>query len=99
MTKDEWIWVSIRIFGIFLLVLAIKAIPEAVAGVYVYAKISQATSPVPVDEMGKLALATRDAAMAGSVRAISSLIIYLPFSYYFIRHGKLLHKLASSENA
>ena len=28
MNKDEWIWVAIRIFGIYLLVLAIISIPE-----------------------------------------------------------------------
>lgn len=94
MTKDEWILVAIRIFGVFLLVLAIIELLQAIGGVYGYWQISSAvggsTSLAPVVE------ATQKAALAGGIKSIASIFIFLPFSYYFMRHAKWLHKLASA---
>ncbi|OZG72812.1 hypothetical protein BTA51_12595 [Hahella sp. CCB-MM4] len=97
MNKGEWIWVAIRIFGIFLLVLGIKAIPDAVSGIYGYIQISAAIGDNA--ELAQVVAATQKAALTGSVKAITSILVYLPFSYYFLRHGKWLHRLASSETA
>lgn len=97
MTKDEWIWVAIRIFGIYLFVLAVIAIPEAIGNTYAYIKMSFAVQDS--SELPKLAISLREAAVAKGFTAIAQLILFSLVSYYFLRHGKLIHKLASSENA
>lgn len=97
MTKDEWIWVAIRIFGIYLLVLAVIAIPEAIGNIYAYIKMS--FSIQDSTELAKLATSFKEAAIAKGFTAVSQLILFSIVSYYFLRHGKLIHKLASSENA
>lgn len=97
MTKDEWIWVAIRIFGIYLLVLAVIAIPEAIGNMYAYIKMSFAIEDS--SELAKLATSLRGAAIAKGFTAIAQLILFSLVSYYFLRHGKLIHRLASSENA
>ena len=97
MTKDEWIWVAIRIFGIYLLVLAVISIPEAIGHIYASLKISAASGEI--SEYAKMAVSFRDAAMAKGVTAVAQLLLFSSFSYYLLRHGKLIHKLASSENA
>jgi len=97
MTKDEWIWVAIRIFGIYLLVLAVIAIPEAIGNVYAYIKMSftiQDSSDLP-----KLAISLKEAAIAKGSTAVAQFILFSMVSYYFLRHGKLIHKMASSDNA
>jgi len=97
MTKDEWIWVAIRIFGIYLLVLAVIAIPEAIGNVYAYIKMSftiQDSSDLP-----KLAISLKEAAIAKGSTAVAQFILFSMVSYYFLRHGKIIHKMASSETA
>ena len=97
MTKDEWIWVAIRIFGIYLLVLAVIAIPEAIGNVYAHIKMSftiQDSSDLP-----KLAISLKEAAIAKGSTAVAQFILFSMVSYYFLRHGKLIHKMASSDNA
>lgn len=97
MTKDEWIWVAIRIFGIFLLVLAIMAIPKAAGAIYGYVYLSAAVENS--NELQTVISATQKAAMASGIRALTSVLLYFPLSYYFIKHGKWLHKVASNTNA
>jgi len=97
MTKDEWIWVAIRIFGIYLLVLAVIAIPEAIGNVYAYIKMSFTIQDS--NELTKLATSFKEAAIAKGSTAVAQFILFSIVSYYFLRHGKLIHKLASSENA
>ena len=97
MTKDEWIWVAIRIFGIYLLVLAIMALPETIG--YVYASIQMNAVEAAGNDLMSLATSIRNTAMSKGLIAITQVIIFTAFSFYFLRHGKWLHKLASSENA
>jgi len=97
MTKDEWIWVSIRIFGIYLLVLAVISIPDAIGYIYAYLKIYVAANDI--EGYAKMAMSMRDAAMSKGVTAIAQLFLFGSFSYYMLKHGKLIHKLASSEKA
>jgi hypothetical protein len=97
MTKDEWIWVAIRIFGIYLLVLSVIAIPEAIGNIYAYLKMSSAIQESA--EFGKLATSLKEAAVAKGSTAVAQLILFSIISYYFLRHGKFIHKLASSERS
>ncbi len=98
MTKDEWIWVAIRIFGIYMLVLAVMAVPDSIAHIYSAIMMPgfQATSS---DELVKMIVSLKKAAMGKGVLTLSQVILFSFFSYYLLKNGKLIHKLASSENA
>ncbi len=97
MTKDEWIWVAIRIFGVYLLVLAVISIPDAIGQIYAMIKLSGATEST--HDLAKVSISLRDAALAKGVTAISQLILFSLASLYFLKYGKLIHKLAISENS
>lgn len=97
MSKGEWIWVAIRIFGIYLLVLAIISIPEAIGNIYGLFHMADAAKGS--GELGSMASSLQKAALAKGVTATAQLVIFLIASYYFLRHGKAIHNLAMRENA
>lgn len=96
MNKSEWIWVAIRVFGIYLLVLAIVAIPDAIGNVY--ALIHLSGSSQDVSELKSFSESLQKAAMANGVTGSCQVVIFLVASYYFLRHGKAIHKVACREN-
>jgi len=100
MTKDEWIWVSIRIFGIFLMILAIMAIPRVFSTAY--------TASVYLDRPGIESLSSNNeetmlvykmlkAQISETIRSVLEVLIYGFFGFYFIRGGKWLHNIISRE--
>ncbi|WP_062814995.1 MULTISPECIES: hypothetical protein [unclassified Alcanivorax] len=95
MNKDEWIWVAIRIFGIYLLVLAIISIPEAIGAIYAHLNVADAASQSA--EIASFADSLRKAALSKGITAISQLMLFSMASYYLICRGKLIHRLASRE--
>ncbi|MEE2602742.1 MAG: hypothetical protein VX595_06720 [Pseudomonadota bacterium] len=97
MNKDEWIWVAIRIFGIYLLVLAIISIPEAIGAIYAHLNVADAANRS--SELASVAGSLRKAAVSKGITAVSQLVLFSVASYYFICRGKLIHRLASRENA
>ena len=99
MTKDEWIWVAIRIFGIYLLVLAIIAIPEAIASIYGFLLLSGLENAKELSPGAEVTKTLREVGMAKGVKSICQLLIFSAISFYLLRYGKAIHKLASSENA
>lgn len=96
MNKEEWIWVSIRIFGIFLLVMAILAIPSAITTIYsafLFQGFPAQELSSAADESTQMAYQIFKAQSAQSVRAVLEVIIYGSFGFYFIHGGKALHKV------
>ncbi|MBQ0785087.1 MAG: hypothetical protein KBT66_12695 [Amphritea sp.] len=96
MSQSEWIWVAIRIFGIYLLVLAIISIPEAIGAVYAHLHLAEAASHT--SDLASMSESLRKAAVTKGVTAFFQLLLFSIASYYFIAHGKLIHKLASRTN-
>lgn len=95
--KSEWIWTAIRISGIFLVVMAIVAIPEAIAGVYnTVAFGNQADTSSGEMLMQFNVLAEAHSTMA--VNACARIVLFSGFGFYFLKHGKLLHRLATHES-
>lgn len=89
MNKSEWIWVAIRIFGIYLLVLAVIAIPEAIGAVYAHLHLANAASNS--SDLASMADSMRKAAVAKGVTAFFQFLLFSIVSYYFICHAKLIH--------
>ena len=97
MSKNEWIWVAIRIFGIYLLVLAIISIPDAIGNIYALIQMADGAESYP--ELASMARSLNKAVVAKGTTATSQLVIFSIASYYFLRHGKAIHKMANHENA
>lgn len=98
MNKDEWIWVAIKIFGIFLIVMAIIALPNAIASIYAYismAPYADHYNSEAANETSKLFNQFSKAQFAQGVKAIAQVLIYTGFGIYFIKSGKLIHNLLS----
>ena len=100
MNKAEWMWVAIRIFGIFLLVMAILAIPSAIAAIY-HASIFQGFSGTDLttatNGAEKISMKLFNMQKAQSIRSILEVIIYGLFGFYFMRGGKAIHKVICRE--
>jgi len=96
MNKEEWLWVSIRIFGVFLLVLAIISLPDAISAFYTVNAYSKIPTNINIENGNKMYELYESMFISGRAqgyKAIAQLIIYLSFSIYFIRGGKFLHGL------
>ncbi|TNF33452.1 MAG: hypothetical protein EP312_09200 [Gammaproteobacteria bacterium] len=98
MNKSEWIWTAIRISGIFLVVMAIVAIPELISSTYnavAFGNQAETSSGDPL-MMQFNALAKAHSTMA--VNACARIVLFSGFGFYFLKHGKLLHRLATHES-
>ncbi len=94
MNKEEWIWVAIRIFGIYLIVLAIINIPEAISNIYLMSNLSMDDGTVHGTK--ETIEFVRSMAQAAESKAISStlkFIIFTVIGIYFLRGGRILHAI------
>ena len=100
MNKNEWLWVTIRIFGVFLLVMAIIQLPVAISFFYFANLYSDAYSSLPVEEdsVAKMAEGVYNSHMAQGCNSALKLVIYTLFGLYFACRGKMLHKILCREN-
>lgn len=98
MSKNDYIWVAIRIFGIYLLVLAIAALPAAISAFYYVATSSDAAEKVG-SVTSSLNSDYRKVALTSGIKSISEALIFLVCAYYFIRHGGLIFRVASKAGA
>ncbi|WP_409523681.1 hypothetical protein [Nitrincola sp. MINF-07-Sa-05] len=96
MKKSDWIWVSIRIFGIYLLVLAIISIPDAIG--IIYGLVNMADAANSSSELASFVNSLYEAALIKGATTMSQLAIFSVAAYYFLRHGKLIHKMANNNN-
>jgi hypothetical protein len=99
MGREDWIWIAMRIFGIYLLVLAVIEIPtlmQSAFQVVAYHKniafvgqqndyLSQMMSTLERNSMSSL--------FGGTMRVI----IYSLAGYYLLRRGKMLFKIMSRQ--
>ena len=91
MSKEDWIWVAIRIFGIYLIVLAITSVPALVMNAYI---VSQ-NAALQVDTVDKMHDTIFQAAAASLTNNIVRVVLFSLIGFYFLRSGKLIFKLIS----
>jgi hypothetical protein len=92
MTKHDWIWVAIRVFGIYLLVQAIIAIPSLISsafGVYQFYDFG-AHGTTDLDHVSRLLHRELGTQLVSS---LSRLIICGGAGFYFIKGGTFLFRL------
>ena len=103
MSKDDWIWVAVRIFGIYLIVLAITSVPPLVMNAYtlfqndvskVDALVDQDISS-GVDTVDKIHDLIFQATAASLTNNIVRVVLFCLIGFYFLRHGKLFFRLIS----
>lgn len=95
MTKDEWLWVAIRIAGLYLLVLALIAVPQAIATAYA---LGQLVLDAESGETGRHLAAIKKAALGQGVKALSEMVLFTLAGLYLLRRGKLVHQLAGRDH-
>lgn len=95
MTKSEWIWTAIRIFGIYLIVKAVVATPEALGAFYTFLTLPESGEGPALEVSAKL----QRAVLHKGVVAICQAIIFFAVGLYMVSRGKLIHDLAVRESA
>jgi len=93
MSKEDYIWVAIRIFGILLVVMAIIAIPTILSSAFMvwgYHSAAAAMSGEAISDMqDTIAQANFGTMLSATFRAI----LYYAAGVYFLKGGKFVHKL------
>ncbi len=93
MTKHDWIWVAIKVLGLYLLVEAIIAIPGLIGsahGVYQHYGFPPASS-VELDRISRL---LHEGLETQFISSLFRVIICAAGSFYFLRRGRFLFRLA-----
>jgi len=105
MNRNDWIWVAIRVFGIYLLVLAVVAIPDVVTSWYQVSMFrefqqtlpSQAT-PESSDVLLSMMRATMKAAGSTYLSSVVRLVLFSIFGFYLMWKGNLLFRIISRQS-
>lgn len=103
MNRNEWIWVAIRIFGIYLLVLAITAIPDLIYGAvssYMYWSAQKSSAGFEGKDWAAIntIMQQSSATLAFSfVSGLARVILYSVIGYYLLRKGNFLFKVISHQ--
>jgi len=101
MTKEEWIWVAIRIFGIYLVVLAIMAVPGILSSSFMaynwygysptFGSNSSDTAQI-IDKMGSKLFNVQ---LSELVAGLCKVLLFGGLGIYFLRSGKFVFRLIS----
>ncbi len=99
MKREDYIWVAIRVFGIYLLVLAIVSLPLLVSSAYstwAMRDLALDTRGDPDMSLG-LQLASRLAIahVTSLIAAAGKAVLFSLAGWYFLRRGSLIFRLVS----
>ena len=95
MNKQDYLWCGIRIFGVYLLVLAIIELPQFIISIYVFYDIDTfpGGSGSPSFGYEDALNASRIAIVSGAMKTFASFVIYVLSALYFLRYGKLIFRM------
>jgi hypothetical protein len=106
MNRNEWIWVAIRVFGVYLLVLAATSLPDvanAAWSTYVFAGVAErhpALTEGKSDAAGLWVEMTREwrrVSLNSLVASVARVVLYSIFGYYLLRKGNFLFRIVSRQ--
>ena|ERR1700744_4868150 len=92
MTKDDLVWVAIKVFGIYLLVLAIIAIPTLISSAFGFYQLYPTTHFGSAD-MDKFSQTLRSEAGSLLINSLAKLFIYSAVGIYLLKGGTCLFKI------
>jgi len=99
MEKRDWIWIAIKVFGIFLLVKAVIALPDMLGGAY-QAFAYRDWEHMGMEEMKKLHRTIYLGAFTQMIKAGIQIVICGGVGLYFVRSGAIVfHWVFPSEDA
>lgn len=96
MTKEDIMWIAIRIFGLYFLVLAVAAAPSVAGlgyGVYYLAQLQEAPG---MEKVVNSLVVMLKANFSDGVTGTVEFLFFSVFAYYFLRSGKRLHAVIMS---
>lgn len=102
MTREDYIWVAMRIFGIYLLVLAVTNLPGFITGLYFVSTIWNNVDPLR-DGVGMESAVMLNQVVVKTFanRSINSILKALTFSvagWYMLCRGGFLFSLVNGQN-
>ena len=102
MRREDYIWVGMRIFGIYLVVLAITNLPQFLVGIYMLSgslgHLTPPTTGAGGTQMAQLQHLTSTLLANSSVTSILKTIIYSAAGWYMLCRGGYLFRLVGSQN-
>ena len=99
MDKEDLFDLIIKGFGVYLLVLAIIAIPKTVVGIFMFVFFTVYNpSSGPSGEISNLAEIFWSSSISDGIGAIIRFVIYIIASISFLRSGALVRKLMGKKN-
>lgn len=96
MDRNSWIWVAIRVFGIFMLVMAALALPDLMNHGFNAWLMRDASlfAGSPTEKMGNT---LARASFGAAITSLFKVVFYLLVSWYLLRKGNFLFKLISHQ--
>ena len=94
LTRDDVLWLGIRLFGVYLVIRAVVSAASLFAslGTYIQAQSFQKSS---FEEVADAGLSLYIASTGGMLSSGLRVVVYSLFALYFLRGGNLLFRLAS----
>ena len=103
MNKQEWISTGIKLFGIYLIVMAIVALPNAIADIWSYFSLQEMcnsqSNTIETQQSTDFENAVCFTKTSQAIKGMFSLIIYSVMGLYFIGSAKLANKVLGNETA
>jgi hypothetical protein len=96
MDKEDWIWVTIKIFGIYLIILAIINLPEVISNWWTVSPFSKIDSKYYLssgEECQLMAERLRSIGISNFIASIAKVDFFSAMGIYLVKSGKILFNL------
>ena len=97
MTREDYIWVAIRVFGIYLLVLAITAVPSLLSSAYAtwvfWDFAPQTEAPSELVPFAALESKLADTYLSQLIKSAGRVALFLVAGWYFLCRGAFVFSL------
>lgn len=102
MTREDYIWVAMRVLGIYMVVLAVTNLPGFITGLYFVSTLWKYGPPLPVDAGAQSAVHMKHLVFKTysnqAVTRILKVLIFSASGWYLLCRGGFLFSLVSAQN-
>ena len=98
MNKEDWIWVAIKIFGIYLIVLSIINLPDVITNWWTVSPFGKVESKYYLssgEECQFMADRLRTIGISNLIASIGKVVLFSAVGIYFVKSGKILFRIIS----
>ena len=96
MTKNEWIWMAIRVSGLYLMVMAIMGVPELFASAYRAYAFWDYQPPSSSGDLGNIAYMVQimsNSQFASFIGYVARVAFLWFIGRYLLRDGKFIYRM------